>query len=178
MFRPNDHAAREKVLAELRRITHDQRIRIRARTVQCHIGLLQVSPLAEKPFSGIFGKPTIAANLGEEGVEVFSHDHHSLSYTHYQSPVRLTTDDLISVWPAQATDSRDTKLLSRPGWTGPLKLPASRTLYHHKISKLLERGRTFRLAAAAVILNRPFKGAKSFRSINGRQCCSGRVDEG
>ena len=80
MFRPNDHAAREKVLAELRRITHDQRIRIRARTVQCHIGLFQVSPLAEKPFSDIFGKPTIATNLGEEGVEVFSHAHHSVVY--------------------------------------------------------------------------------------------------
>ncbi|PLB46349.1 lovastatin nonaketide synthase [Aspergillus steynii IBT 23096] len=111
-------AAHEEALAELRRVTHDHHIRIPTDHVWGHIDLFQVDQLAGKVLGVMFSERTTIMDLGVEGVRVSQHHHHPLSYIHYQSPFRLTTEDLHSIWDAKAPDSPNTKNPSGPEWIG------------------------------------------------------------
>ncbi|KAK1141035.1 putative Hybrid PKS-NRPS biosynthetic cluster [Aspergillus melleus] len=136
----DNHAAHQKALAELRRITHDQHILVSAENISGHIDLFQVDQLAEKIVQAMFGKPATIAALGVDGVLNSRDQYRPLSYINYQSPIRLTTDDLGSIWDGRAGSSSDTTTLTGPEWIGAVKAAGFPYIVSSQDLQILEPG--------------------------------------
>ncbi|KAE8133672.1 lovastatin nonaketide synthase [Aspergillus pseudotamarii] len=108
----------EEALAELRAINKKHNITIKSSNIRGHMDLVKADEVASNIVTTMFAPAGLTAPMDSAAAQLATNERYPVSYVHHQSSVRLTVEDLASIWEQSLGEKEGAKFLSGPEWIG------------------------------------------------------------